>query len=166
MLYQSGSVAILAQAECCVSPHISVPFVFFRFFFGALASMPLVCPSVLELTYFRRGCRHRLFIGITVEGGDRVCGLRIQGCGWPAHGRYTRQWSGWHGYWQYHVCCDLQVWLHYFGNTNRARWHTFTRIDDWWYVFVQQGETIWMSVQMVTLLMTQQQLEDQVWIWL
>ena len=55
-------------------------------------NMPLPIPCVLELTFFRRGARHQLFVAYSVHGQQFVC-LNIQ--------TFVDIWSGWHGAWNH-----------------------------------------------------------------
>ena len=122
--------------------------------------MVLTCPSVCELTYFRRGARVRVFITVDIYG-TRTLGLRIQRR--APDGRMVSQWSGWHGDWHHTARGSLVCLLHYSGRTHA---HTFHRLEPHVYQIWQGGQYIVVTFRMITLLQTQQQLvedDDGVW---
>ena len=115
----------------------------------------LTCPSVLQLTYYRRGVRHRLFIAVDIRGNTTV-GLRI-----------GRQWSGWHGRWSHTDTGGLLCHLHYSGRSNLVRPHTFERLASRVYQ-IWQGQYIRAHAEMITMLLIPGQLADadREWEWL
>ena len=119
--------------------------------------MVLTCPSVCELTYFRHGARVRVFITVDIYG-TRTLGLRIQHR--APDGRMVSQWSGWHGDWHHTARGSLVCLMHYSGRNSMAHAHTFHRLGPHVYQIWQGGQCIVVTFRMITLLLTQQQLED------
>ena len=115
--------------------------------------MVLTCPAVLQLTYYRNGVHHRLFIAVDIEG-NRTVGLRID-----------RQWSGWHGGWRNLARGGFLVRVHYSGMNHLARAYIFDRLGPRVYQLWQGREYIRVYAEMITLLLTQGQLDDAMSAW-
>ena len=97
------------------------------------------CPAVLQLVYYRRGWRHEVYIAWNVQGNS-VVGLDT-----------GRQWSGWHGFWKEGRYGGLVLWMHYTGDSCRARPHFFDRVMPRVYE-LYQGQQIRVFARMVTRL--------------
>ena len=109
-------------------------------------NMPLPIPCVLELTFFRRGARHQLFVAYSVHGQQFVC-LNIQ--------TFVDIWSGWHGAWK-HNGDILDVELYYQEKISLFKFHRAGQC----YNLAHAGESISASAHMTMLPMTQNQIAD------
>jgi len=77
----------------------------------------LLCPSMLQLTYYRRGKRHDVLLAGNIKR-HAVVALRIE-----------PQFSGWHGHWHHTSLRGFACRMHYSGNNNKAWLHIFDAVE-------------------------------------
>lgn len=107
-------------------------------------------PAVLELGYTRFGAWHQLFLAFDLRGRPMVS-LRI-----------ASRWSGWHGEWCQEADGRMTVKVHHAGAEHLVRPFTVWRMGGQRYLLCQgSGEYIVMYARIVTLLITQQLLQDR-----
>ena len=109
--------------------------------------MVLLCPSVFQLTYYRRGKRHDVLMAWDIRGNP-VIALRI-----------GRQFSGWHGHWDHTSLGGFACRMHYSGNNNKAWMHIFDAVGSGVYQILQ-GHLIRAQAKMITWRGMQSQLDN------
>jgi hypothetical protein len=107
----------------------------------------LLCPSMLQLTYYRRGKRHDVLLAWDIKG-HAVVALRIE-----------RQFSGWHGHWHHTSSGGFACRMHYSGNNNKAWMHIFDAVKSRVYQ-IFQGHLIRAQAKIVTWMEIQSQLDN------
>ena len=127
--------------------------------------LSLAVPAALCLEWFQEGVRHRLFLSYSVQGGDVLTGLRIDGgrAGWRP------SWSGWmRSGW-----CSLAAWpsagwmarVHWNGDEARAKSMVFGAPTFYAFGFftaklVHMGQCFLVRGYMTTFHITQGQVGD------
>jgi len=107
----------------------------------------LLCPSILQMTYYRRGKRHDVLLAWNIRG-HAVVALRIE-----------RQFSSWHGHWNHTSLGGFACRMHYSGNNNKAWMHIFDAVESRVYQ-IFQGHLIRAQAKIVTWMEIQSQLDN------